>query len=99
MIKPFAMRNLEPNMRKKKRWRMFFVTSEVSERSPDNTKHGQLNQPVNSTSVNFEQVLVACGERVLLQTASVPIQRADGSEKIFAKVLLDSAIHRTFMTD
>ena len=76
-----------------------FVTSEVSERSSDNTKHGQLNQPVNSTSVNFEQVLVACGERVLLQTATVPIQRVDRSEKIFAKVLLDSASHRTFITD
>ena len=76
-----------------------FVTSEVSERSSDNTKHGQLNQPVNSTSVNFEQVLVACGERVLLQTATVPVQRVDGSEKIFAKVLLDSASHRTFITD
>ena len=71
----------------------------MSERSSDNTKHGQLNQPVNSTSVNFEQVLVACGERVLLQTATVPIQRVDGSEKIFAKVLLDSASHRTFITD
>ena len=76
-----------------------FVTSEVSKRSPDNTKHGQLNQPVNFISVNFEQVLVACGERVLLQTATVPIQKADGSEKVFAKVLLDSVSHSTFDTD
>ena len=42
----------------------------MSERSPDNTKHGQLNQPVN-LSVKFEQVLVACGESVPLQTATV----------------------------
>ena len=40
-----------------------FVTSEVGERSPDNTKHVQLNQPVNSTSVNFEHALVTCGEK------------------------------------
>ena len=51
------------------------------------------------TSVNFEQALVTCGERVLLQTATVPIQTADGSETISFKVLLDSASHRTFMTD
>ena len=76
-----------------------FVTSEVSERSPDNTKHVQLNQPVNSTSINFEHALVTCGERVLLQTATVPIQTADRSTAILAKVLLDSASHRTFMTD
>ena len=76
-----------------------FVTSEVSERSPDNTKHVQLNQPVNSTSVNFEHALVSCGERVLLQTATVPIQTADGSTTVLTKVLLDSASHRTFMTD
>ena len=49
-----------------------FGTSEVSKRSPNNTKHGHINQSVNSTSVNFEQALVACGERVLLQTAIVP---------------------------
>ena len=51
-----------------------FVTLEVSKRSPDNTKLGQLNQPINSTGVNFEQVLVAYGERVLLGTATVAIQ-------------------------
>ena len=71
----------------------------MSDRSPDNTKHVQLNQPVNSTSVNFEQALVTCGERVLLQTATVPIQATKGSETIMVKVLLDSASHRTFMTD
>ena len=65
-----------------------FATSDVRERSPDNTKHGQLNQSVN-LSVNFKQVLVACGERVPLQTATVPIQRVDGSENFFAEILLD----------
>ena len=76
-----------------------FVTSKVSERSPDNTKHVQLNQPVNSTSVNFEHALLTCGERVILQTATVPIQTADGSTTILAQVLLDSASYCTFMTD
>ena len=57
-----------------------FVISEVSDRSPDHTKHGQLNQPVFSASVNCEQVLGAYGERVLLQTATVLLQRADGSD-------------------
>lgn len=75
------------------------VTSKVSEGSLDNINHVQLSQPVNSTSVSFEQALVTCGERVLLQTATVPIQTADGSKIISAKVLLDSASHRTFMTD
>ena len=101
----------------KERVEKVLVTSEVSERSPDNTKHVQLgdntklvqsgdntkhvqpNQPVNSTSVNFEQALVTCGERVLLQTATVPIQATKGSETIMVKVLLDSVSHRTFMTD
>ena len=101
----------------KERVEKVLVTSEVSERSPDNTKHVQLgdntklvqssdntkhvqlNQPVNSTSVNFEQALVTCGERVLLQTATVPIQATKGSETIMVKVLLDSASHCTFMTD
>ena len=62
-----------------------FVTSKVSERSSDN-KTWSINQPVNSTSVNFEQVLVACGERVLLQTATMPIQKVNGLERVFAKV-------------
>jgi len=42
--------------------------------------------------------LLISGEWVLLQTATVTIQAAYGS-KILAKVLLDSASHRTFMTD
>ena len=52
-----------------------------------------------NASVGTDQVLVASGERVLLQTAVVPIQTADGSTTVMAKVLLDSASHRTFMTD
>ena len=53
---------------------------------------------INSTTVGSDQVLIASGERVLLQTANVPIQTAEG-KLIMARVLLDSASHRTFMTE
>ena len=59
------------------------------------------NQPsevVNSTSIGSDQILIASGEKVLLQTANVPIQMVDGTT-IMARVLLDSASHRTFMTE
>ena len=52
-----------------------------------------------NASVGTDQALVASGERVLLQTAVVPIQTADGLTTVMVKVLLDSASHRTFMTD
>jgi len=60
--------------------------------------HNQSAKSVNSTSAIFEPTFLILGERVLLQTATVPIQAADES-KILAKVLLDSASHCTFMTD
>ena len=44
-------------------------------------------------------MLLASGERVLLQIATVPIQREDGSITVMARVLLDSASQRTFTTD
>ena len=59
------------------------------------------NQPsevVNSTSVGSDQILITSGEKVLLQTANVPIQMAEGT-LVMARVLLDSASHRTFMTE
>ena len=42
--------------------------------------------------------LLALGERVLLQTVVVPIFSSDGQTLINARVLLDSASQRTFMT-
>ena len=45
------------------------------------------------------QTLLASGERVLLQTAIVPIQNSVGNNEIKARVLLDSASQRTFMTN
>ena len=43
-------------------------------------------------------VLIASEEKVLLQTAYVPIQTAEG-KLIMARVLLDSASHCTFMPE
>ena len=52
-----------------------------------------------STNASITQTLLASGERVLLQTAIVPIQSSDGNNVINARVLLDSASQRTFMTN
>ena len=43
--------------------------------------------------------LLASGERVLLQTATVLVQPPDGMASATARVLLDSASQRTFMTN
>ena len=62
---------------------------------------GSQDKPTETlnASVGTDQALIASGEKILLQTAVVPIQTADGSATIMAKVLLDSASHRTFITD
>ncbi|XP_065891574.1 uncharacterized protein [Dysidea avara] len=62
---------------------------------------GSQDKPTETlnASVGTDHALIASGEKVLLQTAVVPIQTADGSATIMAKVLLDSASHRTFITD
>ena len=44
-------------------------------------------------------MLLASGERVLLQIATVPVQSVNGSVTVTAQVLLDSASQRTFITD
>ena len=53
------------------------------------------------TTVNSNAIpmLLASGERVLLQIATVSIQSLDVSVTITACVLLDSASQRAFMTD
>ena len=51
-----------------------------------------------STSINV-QSLMASGEKVLLQTATVPMQSGDRSKTTTIRVLFDSASHRTFMAD
>ena len=52
-----------------------------------------------NASVGTDQDLVASEEKILLQTAVVSIQVSDGSATIMATVFLDSASHRTFITD
>ena len=56
------------------------------------------SEVVNFTSVGSDQILIASGENVLLQTANVPIQMAEGT-LVMESVLLDSASHHTFITE
>ena len=57
------------------------------------------DQSTDTVNSNATPMLLASGERVLLQIATVPIQREDGSITVMARVLLDSASQRTFTTD
>ena len=69
-------------------------TSENDQISEENlTQNGEL-----STSTNV-QSLMATGERVLLQTATVLVQSNDGLKSATIKVSFDSASHCTSMTD
>ena len=52
----------------------------------------------NSGITSTTQSLLASGERVLLQTATVSLQTSNGRSSIKARVLLDSASQCTFMT-
>ena len=82
-----------------------FMATECSE-SSENTatvtsnesvkKNNQSKDTVNSSAT---PMLLASGEKVLLQIATVPVQKVDGSTTVIARVLLDSASQRTFMTD
>jgi len=49
------------------------------------------DQPKQPVVAANSATLLAYGERVLLQTATVPIQGFDGSYTVSAQVLLDSA--------
>ena len=57
------------------------------------------SQPTTTVNSNTTPMLLASGEGVLLQIATVPVQNLDGSVTVTAHVLLDSASQRTFMTD
>ena len=50
-------------------------------------------------AVGSDASLLASGERVLLQTAVVPLYSLDSSVIVNTRVLLDSASQRTFMTE
>ena len=76
--------------------------SEESLESPTDVKSVQkFDQPERSLAVDSgtTPMLLAYGEKVLLQTATVPIQGFDSSFTVSAHVLLDSASQRTFMAD
>ena len=82
-----------------------FMATECSESSENTTtvtsnesvkKNNQSTDTVNSSAT---PMLLASGEKVLLQIATVPVQKVDGSTTVIARVLLDSASQRTFMTD
>jgi len=79
-----------------------YKKSSISDHGDSNVvEEGSQDKPTEklNASVGTDQALVASGERVLLQTAVVPIQVSHGSATIMAKVLLDSVSHRTFITD
>ena len=56
-------------------------------------------QPIATVSFNVIPMLLASGERVLLQIATVAVQSVDGSVTVTGWVLLDSASQRTSKTD
>ena len=64
--------------------------------SPANSTD-ESNQPMTTVNSNTTPMLLASGERVLLQIATVPVQSLDGSVTVTAHVLPDSASQRTFM--
>ena len=58
----------------------------------------QLQQLETNITTDLTQSLLASGEKVMLQTAIVLIQSSDG-KLVKARILLDSASQRTFMTN
>ena len=81
------------------------MTTECSESSENTittirTKPVKENdQSTDTVNSNATPMVLASGERVLLQIATVPIQSWDGSATVIARALLDSATQWTFMTD
>ena len=71
------------------------VANSDSDPAQSNTTSDLPTTNGNSNATNVTQSLLALGERVLMQTAVVPIQTPDGKVTVAAQILLDSA---TFMT-
>jgi len=57
-----------------------------------------ITQSTSQLEAQSTQSFLVAGEQVLLQTAIVPVRSSDGKKLINARVLLDSASKRTFMT-
>ena len=64
---------------------------------PPTSKETNTNKSNDVNHVHLSHALLASGEKVLLQTVKVTVIGTDGC-KITARVLLDSASQRTFMT-
>ena len=75
------------------------ISSETDVRfSPvKSTRESEIGATLVTSDVNFSHTLLASGEKVLLQTATVTVCRDTGS-RASVRVLLDSASQRTFMT-
>ena len=66
--------------------------------SAKNSLHDESSPTEQTVGFHVTHTMLASNERVLLQTAIVPIQTSDGQTLINARVLLDSASQRTFTT-
>ena len=86
--------------------KQFTISSETTAVNQSSVGDSEKCQPEITTetitdtvapAVNTDHMLLTSGERVLLQTAVVPVYCTNGSI-ISARVLLDSASQRTFMT-
>jgi len=73
-------------------------TDKLELSSTNNGTSNNDHSPQQSNEAKFTQSLLATGEKVLLQTAIVSIQGENG-QVVRARVLLDSASQRTFMTN
>jgi len=78
--------------------------SQSSVNSSENNPSSASNEVMVETdivtpAVSSDHMLLVSGERVILQTAVAPVYCVNGSTMISARILLDSASQRTFMTE
>ena len=71
--------------------------TDVKFSSVKSTKESEIGETLVTSDVNFSHTLLASGEKVLLQTATVTVCGDTGS-RASVHVLLDSASQMTFMT-
>ena len=91
IIEPFVHRSLETHLN-------LNLRNGDTQSDGDKEEKPSSVEVLNSTSVQT-QTFVSFSERVLLQTAIVSVQSGDKTEIVSVKVLLDSANHRSFITE
>ena len=78
------------------------TVNQATNQPSTNESHADVTPEITTDTVtpavNKEHMLLTSGERVLLQTAIVPVYCANGSN-VSARILLDSASQRTFMME